>query len=250
MSKISIITVCFNSKDTIKKTFDSLLSQTYKDFEYIVVDGKSTDGTLEIIREYYKLFNGKMKYISEQDNGLYDAMNKGIDLCTGEYIGILNSDDWYENNTIELVKKNIEQDNSIDIYYGYIRIIKDNKEYMVRRNNYDFILEGTGLIQHPTCFIKKSSYNRFGVYDTRYKVCADQDLMLRMVTNGAKYKAIDSILTNFVVGGTSFRYDSSFENNEVKFKYGIISKNYKNKYMYKHIIRYIKLKMKNMVRNK
>lgn len=243
MHKISIITVCFNSKNTIKRTFESLLSQTDKDFEYIVIDGNSTDGTLDIIKEYHKLFGGKMKYVSEEDDGLYDAMNKGINLSTGEYIGILNSDDWYESNTIEIIRNNIELDNTVDIYYGYIRIIKDNKEYMVRRNNYDFISEGTGLIQHPTCFIKKKSYEKFGLYNTKYKVCADQDLILRMVTKGARYKGIDSILTNFVVGGMSFKYDSAFEINNMKLKYGIISKQYRNIYIFKHLIRYIKLKL-------
>lgn len=247
MCKISIVTVCYNSEKTISKTFESLLNQTDRDFEYIVIDGLSTDKTLEIIKEYEPRFNGKMKYVSEMDNGLYDAMNKGIDMATGDYIGIINSDDWYENRTIETIKLNINKYPDVGIFYGYIRIIKDNKEYMIRRNNYEFINEVNGLIQHPTCFVSKSVYEKFGKFDTKYKVCADVDLMLRLVSKGVKYKGIDEIITNFVIGGVSFTQDSYLESNEIKYRYGRISKSEKNKIERRYHIRRILSKIKRYV---
>ena len=101
--KCSIITVSYNSSKTIEKTINSVLSQTYKDVEYIIVDGASSDGTVEIIKEYEPLFEGRMKWISEPDNGIYFAMNKGIQMAKGELIGIINSDDWYENDAVEKI---------------------------------------------------------------------------------------------------------------------------------------------------
>lgn len=234
---ITIITVCYNSEKTIKRTLDSLLNQTNSDFEYIVVDGDSTDNTINIIEEYMPRFNGQMKYISEKDDGIYDAMNKGISLSTGDYIALLNSDDWYEKHTIEVVKDAIKNDNDIDIYYGYIRLIKNGKEYMVRRNNYEFIMEGTGMIQHPTCFIKKEAYDQIGTYDTSYKVCADQDLMIRMITSGKTYRGIDNILTNFSIGGISTVYDTFYEVLRFKSTYGIMSKSAVRKAIILHKIK-------------
>ena len=98
MYKISIITVCLNSVKTIRDAIESLLQQTYQNFEYIIVDGESVDGTLDIIKEYECIFGNRMKLISERDHGIYDAMNKGIEIASGDIIGILNSDDWYEKD--------------------------------------------------------------------------------------------------------------------------------------------------------
>lgn len=100
MIKVSIVTVCYNSSKTIRKTFDSVLEQTYPEIEYLVIDGKSSDATVDIIKEYEPRFMGRMHWISEKDNGIYDAMNKGINMSTGELIGILNSDDYYEADAV------------------------------------------------------------------------------------------------------------------------------------------------------
>jgi len=97
---VSIITPCLNSKKTIRKTIESVINQTYKNIEYIIVDGESTDGTIEIINEYREKYKDCIKFISEKDNGIYDAMNKGIKLCSGSLIGIINSDDYYETNAV------------------------------------------------------------------------------------------------------------------------------------------------------
>ena len=101
--KISIITVCYNSEKTIKNTIDSVLSQTYKNYEYIIIDGKSTDNTVNLIKKYQKKFDNKLKYISEKDNGIYDAMNKGVLRAIGGIIGIVNSDDWLEPKALDIV---------------------------------------------------------------------------------------------------------------------------------------------------
>ncbi len=141
------------------------------------------------------MFSSEIKWNSAPDNGIYDAMNKGIELAQGKFIGLLNSDDWYEPGTIEVICDAISKKEDVDIFYGYIRLIKEGEEYMVRRNNYKFIFEGTGLIQHPTCFICKKVYDELGGYDTSYKICADQDMMLRLVKSGKKYYAIDTVIT-------------------------------------------------------
>ncbi len=221
---ITIVTVCFNSENTIRRTIESLLNQTYQDFEYIIIDGGSSDGTIDIIKEYEHLFSDRIKWKSEPDNGIYDAMNKGIRLAQGKFIGLLNSDDWYEPNTIETVYNEILKQEDIDVFYGYIRLIKEGVEYMVRRNNYKFIFEGTGLIQHPTCFISKKAYDEVGEYDTSYKICADQDMMLRIIKSGKKYYAIDEILTNFMIGGATYINDTVSEQIRFKVFHGIISK--------------------------
>ena len=122
--KISIITVCYNSASTIRDTFESVLRQTYSDIDYVVIDGNSNDETVSIIKEYEQRFNGKMRWISESDNGLYDAMNKGIKMAAGDIIGILNADDYYASNTvIENICKIMTKEN-IDSCYGNLLYIK------------------------------------------------------------------------------------------------------------------------------
>ncbi|WP_139903730.1 glycosyltransferase family 2 protein [Clostridium thermarum] len=221
---ITVVTVCYNSEKTIRDTFESLLNQTNKNFDYIVVDGKSTDNTLNIIKEYLPKFDGRMRYISEKDNGIYDAMNKGISLCSGDYIGIINSDDWYETDAIENIINSINDNPEVDLFYGLIRLIKDGKEYMIRRNNYDFINEMNGLIQHPTCFVKRKVYDKYGVFNTKYKISADLDLMLRLVNNGVKYKPIDKVITNFRIGGASYQNDNYTELIDIMYRNGFISR--------------------------
>ena len=115
--KISIITVVKNSKETIEKNIQSLMNQNYKNYEHIVIDGGSTDGTVEIINKYRKNIN---HFISEKDNGIYDAMNKGIDKANGDIIGILNSDDFFYNNALSIVKKYFEEFEKIDFLFGSV----------------------------------------------------------------------------------------------------------------------------------
>ena len=124
---ITIITATYNSAATVRDTFDSILSQTYSDIEYIVVDGASTDGTVDIIKSYEPRFNGRMRWINEADKGIYDAMNKGIAMATGDVIGILNSDDFYtSNDVLQTVVNTLQQDTTIDAVYGDVHYVAPN----------------------------------------------------------------------------------------------------------------------------
>jgi len=183
--KFSIITVCFNSSATITNTIESVLMQTYKDIEYIIIDGCSTDRTLDIIKEYEPKFNGKMRWISEKDNGLYDAMNKGFSVATGDVIGLINSDDLFcDINAIEMVVQKFNENSTIDcVYADLFYVAKDNTNKIVRKWE-------TGKKRpfskgwhpaHPTFYVKKEVYNRSGLFDLNFKLAADFELMLRLI---------------------------------------------------------------------
>lgn len=197
----SIITVCFNSEKTIERTIKSVLEQSCRDFEYILVDGASTDRTLDIIREYEPLFEGRMKLISEPDKGIYDAMNKGIGAAKGELIGIVNSDDYYEKDALEKIAA-AYQGYEYTIVYGLVRSVIDGKEVMVFLKNHEFLEKD--MITHPSCFITKKLYERFGVYSLKYPYSADYEFMLR-VKKEKEVKFIETydIITNFSRGGVS-----------------------------------------------
>lgn len=199
--KVSIITVCYNSEATIARTVESVLHQTYDNIEYIIIDGASTDNTLGIIRAYHEAFHGRLKVVSEPDKGIYDAMNKGIDMATGELIGILNSDDYYEPRAVEYMVNALHND-KYQILYGFMRSLKDGEEVKIDRNSHKFL--ENGMISHPTCFITKAVYDDFGGYDLRYVSAADYDFMLRMSQiDDVKFYPVDHLITNFTMGGMS-----------------------------------------------
>lgn len=213
--KVSIITVVWNNKDTIKDAIDSVLSQTYENIEYIIVDGASTDGTIEIVQSYGDKVS---KFISEPDKGLYDAMNKGIKLATGDVIGILNSDDFYiDEFVIEKVVKEFE-DKQVDSVYADLVFVKpENLDKVVRYydsstctpENFQYALYPA----HPTFFVKKEFYDKFGVFKTDYKIGADFDLMARFLyTNNISYSYINEPLIKMRVGGVSTSFSSIWIN--------------------------------------
>ena len=169
----SIVTVCYNSEKTIETTIKSILNQTCQDYEYWIIDGKSTDRTVQIIQQYEPLFQGKLKWISEMDQGIYDAMNKGIDHSSGEIIGILNSDDYYEKDALEKIAK-VYHGEPYCIVYGMIRTIRDGKEVMVYLKNHELLEED--MIAHPACFITKKLYDKFGKYSLDYPYSADYEI--------------------------------------------------------------------------
>ena len=183
--KISIITVSYNSNLTIKDTIDSVLSQTYLDIEYIIVDGWSNDNTVDIIREYERSFNGRMKWISEKDSGLYDAMNKGIQMATGEIIGIINSDDLFcDKHAIEKVMHKFEENELLDsVYADLFYVAQNDTAKIVRRwksGNQKRFKYGWHPA-HPTLYIKKEVYNKYGLFNLDYKLAADFEIMLRFL---------------------------------------------------------------------
>lgn len=206
MEKISIITVSYNSATTIRDTIDSVLSQNYQNLEYIVVDGKSTDGTQEIVASYGSRVS---KFISEKDNGLYDAMNKGIALASGDIIGILNSDDVYASADIFSKVVSAMRSYKADVVYGDLYYFKTgfpNTALRYYRGGV-FSLKRVqfGLMPpHPTFFIKRKVYEKFGSFDTSFTLSADFDLILRFLGfHKVPFHYLPEILVKMRTGGKS-----------------------------------------------
>ena len=200
---ISIITVCFNSEKNIKDTIESVLNQSYQNFEYIIIDGGSIDRTLEIVKKYEPKFKGKLRWISEKDEGIYDAMNKGINLAKGELIGIINSDDWYNSKALEMIVNNYKKD--IEIYYGDIyKFDKINNYIYIRRangNKLDLIKNKMSIL-HPSCFASRSWYKKFK-FDETYRIASDYKFILESFINGANFKYIHFPFSFMRSGGIS-----------------------------------------------
>lgn len=184
--KISIITTTFNSSSTIADTFRSVLSQSYSDYEYIIIDGASKDATLDIIKEYEPKFGGRMRYISEPDRGIYDAMNKGLRMATGDVVGFLNSDDFYTSPAVlDTVVQAFSKD-KIDAVYGDVHYINpDNPKHCVRYYSsrpFQRSLMRFGLMPaHPSFYCRREIYSHCGGFDISYKVAADFENLLRLI---------------------------------------------------------------------
>lgn len=185
--KISLITVTYNSSNTLKSTLDSILNQLHTDYEYIVVDGASKDNTVPIIKEYEPRFKNKIKWISEPDKGLYDAMNKGIRMATGDVIGILNSDDFFTtNNILQQVSETFETNEDVDAVYGDIHFVNsDNLQKIVRYYSskvFKRSLMRLGFMPaHPSFYMRKACFEKYGQYKTDYKIAADFEYLLRVI---------------------------------------------------------------------
>jgi len=184
--KITIITVSYNSDKTIETTFKSLLEQTYSNIEYIVIDGGSTDNTLNIAKKYSSIIS---ILISEQDNGLYDAMNKGIKLASGDIIGLINSDDLFcDPDAISKVVKEFEKNKNLDSVYADLFYVAEMDINKISRRWVSGIQRKFKYgwhPAHPTFYIKKTIYDRFGLFDLSFRLAADFEIMLRFLE---KYK--------------------------------------------------------------
>jgi glycosyltransferase involved in cell wall biosynthesis len=206
--KISLLTVSFNSAATIKDTIESIRSQDYKNIQYIVVDGNSTDGTVEIITSYDSFIS---KWISEPDKGIYDAMNKAIQMATGDVVGILNSDDFYFNDQIISQIANAFEDSSVDIVFGDLIFVNPaNLSKVVRKYSSanwhpDRFARGF-MPAHPTVFIRRKYYEQFGLFKTDYKIAADYELLIRFLyVHKLKYKYLPITMVKMRRGGVSSR---------------------------------------------
>lgn len=222
--KITVITVCYNSEKTIRNTFDSVLNQDEHDFTYIVIDGASTDSTLDIIKEYSEKFNKTkidFSWISEPDNGIYNAMNKGIMLSTGDYIGILNSDDTYEPYTIRTIYNAIEENPDVDVFHGLMRYWNNEKLVMVHGLSSNELERG--MIEHPTCFVKREIYTKHGLFSEKYKYVSDYEFMLRIKYENCHFYLIEQILANYSENGAGNCRTSRIEVIKLKRAYGIYS---------------------------
>ena len=200
--KISIITVCLNSEKTIEQTIQSVISQNDDNYEYIIIDGESTDRTLDIVNKYK---NNIAIIRSEVDSGVYDAMNKGISIATGDIIGIINSDDWYEPNLFWEKRKSFLESNA-DVVHGKLNSVhKDGKMETHATNNIEEIRYMMN-IYHPTLFVRKEVYEKYGAFRLKYEIAADYDFVLRLYINGVKFFYLDRMFTNYRSGGLSDEY--------------------------------------------
>lgn len=204
--KVSIITVVLNNKEYIKDCIQSVLSQTYNNIEYIVVDGGSTDGTAEIIKQYEDRIS---RWISEPDKGIYDAMNKGIALATGDIIGILNADDFYvDKDVVGNVVNEFKSDPIDAVFADLVCIDRNNPEKVVRyskSSNFSPRKFAYGWMPaHPTVFVKRDCYKHYGLFKTDYLIAADYELLARFIGKyKITYKYIPKVIVKMRTGGRS-----------------------------------------------
>lgn len=207
---VSIITTTYNSANTLADTINSVLRQTYHDIDYWIIDGNSTDDTLKIIQSYESRFDNRLHWISEPDRGIYDAMNKGLAHCKGDVIGILNSDDFFSQDTvIEEMVRSFEPD--VDAIYGDVHFVyPDNLSKCVRYYSGSFfrpsLVQYGFIAPHPSFYIRKNIYEKYGYFKTDYKISADFELITRFCYNNhirTKYLHLDFITMR--IGGVSTR---------------------------------------------
>lgn len=206
--KISIITTTYNSASTVEDTFRSLLRQGYQDIEYIVVDGYSTDGTIDIIKRYEPQFEGKMKWISEKDEGIYDAMNKGLAMATGDIVGILNSDDFFSaDDVIERMVSEFTDD--VDLIYGDIHFVRDSNlkksiRYYSGRIFRPSMVRWGFFPPHPSLYVRRSIYEKYGYYKAEYRISADFEMIARLCyVHKLRYRYIHMDFVTMRMGGAS-----------------------------------------------
>ncbi len=201
--KVSIITVVYNGITHLEQTIQSVLAQSYDNIEYIIIDGGSTDGTVELIKKY----EDQIAYwVSESDNGIYDAMNKGIAQASGEIVGLINADDWYTFDAVENVIE-VFQNTDVSVVHGAMQIIHENGSHFLKIASPDMSnLKKGMLLNHPTVFAKRILYEKYGNFNTSYRIVADWEMMMRWWLKEVKFVGIDKTLAHFRMGGVSSEY--------------------------------------------
>jgi glycosyltransferase involved in cell wall biosynthesis len=199
----SIIIATRNAAGRLPKTLDSLLVQTLGDFEVIVIDGASSDGTQKVIKEHEQKFQGKLKWISEKDSGLYNAINKGVKMAGGEFLNIVGAGDWLEPDALEQASRCIEKYPEVDAAYGKTRVWdEDLKTSRLLQTSPEQL--PIQPMQHPSLYYKKTLHDKFGLYDENYKIAADYVFCLKVFYNGkAQAQVFDAIADNYVIDGIS-----------------------------------------------
>lgn len=197
--KFTIITVCFNSEKTLSDTITSVINQTYNYYDYLIIDGDSTDNTLQIAKEYTSQY-ANIVFFSEQDKGLYDAMNKAVNMVRDaeSYIIFLNSDDiFYDKYVLEEVANTIENE---DIVYGKVEMLLENQKYITGHNiSYNDLFKET--ICHQAIFAKKLVFDKIGLFNLEYKIAADRDFLFRAFHSQLNIKFINVVISSVQLEG-------------------------------------------------
>lgn len=207
---VSIITVSLNSELNIKTCIESVLSQNYCDIEYIIIDGNSSDNTLSTIKEYQQSYSF-IKLISEDDKGIYDALNKGINLASGDVIGFVHSDDFLDSNCIISDIVSIMKSKGADGVYGDLQYVKRNYTSKIirtwkSRSFYPEMIKKAWMPPHPTLFLRKEVFEKHGYFDTSYNISADYEFILRIFKDQfLKFEYLPKVITTMRLGGISNR---------------------------------------------
>lgn len=204
--KISVITISYNSENTIEKTFRSILTQSYRPLEYVLVDGGSTDGTIDLIKRYIPQFEAagiSVNFRSEPDKGISDAFNKGVLRATGDIIGIINSDDQLAESALTYISNTFKIET--DVVCGDCLWIDEAHELEYVRKSKMALkkLKYEMVLMHPTCFVRKSAYEKYGLFDVHLKCVMDKDLMARFYRNGANFAYVPQVIAIMSAGGVS-----------------------------------------------
>jgi len=244
---VSIITTCYNSENTIERTINSVLNQTYKNIEYIIIDADSNDNTKNIIDSYKQNF---AYYISEKDQGISDGWNKGIKVCKGEYIQIVNADDYIPPNKIIESIKCFNKHSQASYVFGNLVLVKENEDLLFEikgDENYSKEIEyWTPKINHPTVMVKKDAYKKYGVFNKNYKIAMDYEWLLRVHKKGGNGSYSEKIITFMQEGGKSDNLISSIiEEYYIAVKYG----QPRIKIMNIQIFRFIKTSVRKLIEN-
>jgi glycosyltransferase involved in cell wall biosynthesis len=203
-TKVSVVTAVYNGEEYLNRCIGSIKKQRYENIEYIVIDGGSTDGSIGIIEQHEEVIDC---WVSEPDDGVYDAMNKGIRRATGDVIGLLNADDYYEEHTAQIVAETYEKNPDSIIVGAMNRILQDESTYTLRRKLSQRVLDSEIYyrtpVNHPATFVPASVYDRIGLFDPSIKICSDYDLICRAYQAGVPFVFVDRVLSNMQAGGMS-----------------------------------------------
>ena len=220
----SIITVSYNSERTIERTIKSVLNQSCKDYEYIIVDGASNDSTIDIIKRYEPLFEGRLKWKSEPDKGIYNAMNKGIKQSSGKIIGIVNSDDWLNYDALHILKNELENNECArnKILTGEVLFHYEDAStqlFPTSLEKYEYYSKKYRMgLNHPATFVPRRIYEEYGLFDERFKLYADADFIIRCYKANVGIYFIHRVLSNMSDGGAS-NSSSRYELSDTYLKY-------------------------------
>ena len=198
---VSVITVCLNSEKYLEQTIQSVINQSYDNIEYIIIDGGSTDGTPDIVKKYRDRI---ACWVSESDRGMYDAMNKGIVLAKGELVGIINSDDYYQPNAVEIIVNEFKKDKGSGVFCGEVLFFlneKNGSRVTWRRRLANLGKFGQEVV-HPAIFVKKEVYKKYR-YDIRYRLASDIDFVYILYFSGIKFHTCPELIADYRVGGAS-----------------------------------------------